>query len=182
MSEAWVCSTCGETHQEIPFSFAADFPDPVASFSREEFENRVVAGSDQCILDGKNFFLRGLIEIPILGQDEPFLWGVWVTLWERDFDEISDCWEEAGREDHHGPFKGRIANKMGMVPDPFNLPVTVRLQRVGQRPVFFVDDPSHPLFLQQKNGISLQVARQISSMVLHGRIVTFEEGSHPILE
>ncbi|MBW8870576.1 MAG: DUF2199 domain-containing protein [Acidobacteriales bacterium] len=109
MSEAWVCATCGETHDDIPLSVAAEFPDPVAALSREDFENRVVAGSDQCLLDGEMFFLRGLLEIPIFGQENPFLWGVWVTLWEKDFDEISDCWEEGGREHRHGPFKGRFA-------------------------------------------------------------------------
>ncbi|WP_442300657.1 DUF2199 domain-containing protein [Terriglobus sp. 2YAB30_2] len=162
IGESWVCSTRGEAHSDIPFSFAADFPDPVASCSHEEFESRVVAGSDQCIVDGKEFFLRGLIEIPILGEEAPFLWGVWALLREGDFDEISDCWEEEGREHRHGPFKGRLANKMSMEPDPFNLQITVRLQEVGQRPVFFIDDPGHPLFLQQKNGISLQMAKEIS--------------------
>jgi hypothetical protein len=35
------------------------------------------------------------------------LWGLWAIVWEKDFDEIEDCWETQGRENKHGPFKLR---------------------------------------------------------------------------
>jgi hypothetical protein len=38
------------------------------------------------------------VEIPIVGSDQPFLWGVWASVLEEVFDEISDSWELEGRE------------------------------------------------------------------------------------
>ena len=32
-------------------------------------------------------------------------WGLWAIVWEKDFDEIDDCWDSPGREKTHGPFK-----------------------------------------------------------------------------
>ena len=36
--------------------------------------------SDDCVIDGTAFFVRGCIEIPVHGQADPFIWGVWVSL------------------------------------------------------------------------------------------------------
>ena len=38
---------------------------------------RCELSSDVCVVDGKYFFVRGCIEIPVHGADEPFVWGVW---------------------------------------------------------------------------------------------------------
>ena len=91
-------------------SFAADVPDMYANMKGDERDTRATIGSDQCIIDQKWFFLRGCIEIPIVGRNEPFLWGVWASVREEVFDEISDCWEQQDRENLHGPFKGRLGN------------------------------------------------------------------------
>ena len=42
----------------------------------EEVEKRVVLTSDQCVIDGRAFYLRGRILVPVSGLDEPFVWGV----------------------------------------------------------------------------------------------------------
>ena len=94
-----------------PFSFAADFPDPYANLSNEERDAKAIIASDQCILDSQWFFLRGMIEIPILGSDEPFLWGVWASIRQEVFDEISDSWEEQGRETKYGPSSREISTQ-----------------------------------------------------------------------
>jgi hypothetical protein len=88
---AYTCRTCGQPHADF-FSFAAGFPDMYANLSIEERDARAIIGSDQCIVDSKWFFLRGLVEIPIIGIPEIFLWGLWASVKEEVFEEISDCW------------------------------------------------------------------------------------------
>jgi hypothetical protein len=95
--EGVTCRTCGQCHVGIPFSFAADFPDAYANFSKEERDGAII-GTDQCILDAKWFFLRGILEIAVVGSDGPFLWGVWASAKEAVSEEISDSWELDGRE------------------------------------------------------------------------------------
>jgi hypothetical protein len=62
--KTWKCTTCGESHSDVPLSFAADFPDMYANLNSEDRDLRAVIGSDQCIVDEQWFFIRGCLEIP----------------------------------------------------------------------------------------------------------------------
>ena len=165
--EGYSCSTCGQYHMGVPFSFAADFPDPYANLSKEERDSRATIGSDQCILDSQWFFIRGMVEIPIAESDQPFLWGVWASVREKVFDEISECWELEGREKRYGPYKARLANSLSIYPETLNLQLKVIVQPVGVRPLFVIEDGQHVLAVQQKSGISQQQAVELASFLLH---------------
>ena len=41
--------------------------------------------SDTCVIDDEHLFVRGCLEIPVHGSDDPFVWGVWVSLSEPNF-------------------------------------------------------------------------------------------------
>lgn len=166
-TESYRCATCGESHSGLPMSFAADFPDMYANMKGDERDTRATIGSDQCIVDQKRFFIRGCLEIPIVGRNEPFLWGVWASVHEEVFDEISDCWEQQGRENLHGPFKGRLGNSLKVYPETFNLKVNILSQSVGTRPLFIVEEPEHPLAIEQKCGITPRAAMELASLLLH---------------
>jgi hypothetical protein len=133
---AWTCSCCRQIHTTTPFSFAADFPDNYANMTEDERINRAVISSDQCIIDGSEFWIRGCLEIPIRDTDEIFLWGLWASLFEEDFDTIHDHWETLNREKLIGPFKGRLGNKLTLYPSTTDLKLTVRIEPVGTRPRF----------------------------------------------
>jgi hypothetical protein len=147
-------------------SFAADFPDQYANMSSDDRENRCVIGSDQCVIDQQTFYVRGLLEIPVLQTDQVFLWGLWASVWEKDYDEISESWQEDGRETRHGPFTARLANKLSVYPDTLNLRLTVRVQPVGERPLFIVNE-DHPLAAAQRKGMSMDDAQELVSYLLH---------------
>ena len=169
MSESYICSCCGLEHAGSPLSFAADFPDNYANMSADEREARAVISSDQCIIDTTEFWIRGCLEIPIHGQDEPFVWGLWANLWEVDFDTIDDHWETQDREKLIGPFKGRLGNPLSLYPQTTNTILTVQIRPVGTRPLFFIDDEDHPLYFEQKDGISLETARRYSCLLMKMR-------------
>ena len=107
------------------------------------------------------------MEIPVIGSNQPFLWGVWASIREEVFDEISDCWELEGREKKHGPSKGRLANSLSIYPETLNLKLKIIVQTVGVRPLFVVEDDQHMLAEQQKSGISVQQAVELASFLLH---------------
>ena len=165
--EGYTCGTCGQHHTGVPFSFAADFPDQYANLSKEDRDSRAIIGSDQCIVDSQWFYLRGMVEIPIIGSNQPFLWGVWASIREEIFDEISDCWELEGREKKNGPYKGRLANSLSIYPETLNLKLRIVLQPVGVRPLFILEDDQHTLALQQNSGITQQQAIEMASFLLH---------------
>ena len=129
------CSSCGQVHAGVPRSFAADYPHPYATLSADARELRAVVGSDQCIIDGQEFFIWGCLEIPIIGTDEVFVWGLWARINEPAFDEISDHWETEGREALIGFYSGRLANALSIYPNTLNL----RLEAPRRKP-----SPVHP--------------------------------------
>jgi hypothetical protein len=135
LTEGLNCATCGKQHQGLPRSFAADFPDMYANMTREERDARTIIGSDQCVVDQQWFFIRGCLEIPVAGSSEPFLWGLWASVLEPAFDEISETWEKNGREEVHGPFKGRLANSLSVYAGTLNVKVSIAIQPVGTRPL-----------------------------------------------
>jgi len=167
LTENFKCATCGKIHQKLPRSFAADFPDMYANMKREEKDVRAIIGSDQCVVDQQWFFVRGCLEIPVVGSTEPFIWGLWASVREEVFDEVSESWEEAGREGTRGPFKGRLANSLSVYPDTLNLKIKIQIQPVATRPLFVVEQPEHPLAIEQQNGISEERAQETASLLLH---------------
>lgn len=164
---SFVCPTCGQSHEGVPLSFAADFPDMYANMSESDRGTRALISSDQCIVDEERFFIRGCLEIPILNSSEVFVWGLWASVKEEVFNEISESWEEEGRETHRGPFKARLANSLSVYPETLNVKLRVAIQPVGTRPLFMLEEEQHPLAMAQQHGISRLEAMELSSILLH---------------
>lgn len=150
----------------MPLSFACDFPDLYANLSPDEREARAVISSDQCVLDEKWFFLRGVIELPLKDAKGTFLWGLWASVTEQNYDEIDRLWTEEGRENLGDSFAARLANALpGYYPSSLNLKVRLYLRPVGQRPVFMVED-EHELKRSQNEGITLHQAADMAHRLM----------------
>ena len=68
------CSSCDEWHEGMP-AFAAAAPHYFYSIPPEERDARCDLTPDTCIVDDEFFFVRGSLDIPVAGADEPFSWG-----------------------------------------------------------------------------------------------------------
>jgi hypothetical protein len=89
----WKCHLCNIAHDELPGCFGMDAPWAVF-VPESEFDSRVELTQDQCVVDEEHFFIRGHIDIPIHGQDEPLSFSVWSSLSEESYLRMSDRWEE----------------------------------------------------------------------------------------
>jgi hypothetical protein len=69
-----------------------------ANMSESDRGSRALISSDQCVIDEKWVFIRGCLEIPIVDNSEVFLWGLWASVKEEAFNEISASWEEAEKD------------------------------------------------------------------------------------
>lgn len=163
---SFVCSSCGQEHLGLPFSFAADFPDPYANLNSDDRDSRALAGSDQCIIDQEQFYIRGCLEIPIRGTDEVFLWGLWARIKEEVFDEISNYWESEGRETCIGPYKGLLANSLSIYPETLNLKLAIHIRPIGSRPLFLLEKSPHPISVEQRTGIPSHKATEYTCLLL----------------
>ena len=76
MQYAWTCSCCGKQYSTLPLDFGAKAPDYWFGIAPEERDARAVLTPDLCTIDGEYHFIRGCLEVPIIGTDENFVFGV----------------------------------------------------------------------------------------------------------
>jgi hypothetical protein len=123
--------------------------------------------SDQCVIKAQHYFVRGLIEIPVVGSDDVFSWGVWVSLSRESFSRSTDLWDTPGRESEQ-PYFGWLSTELPIyMPSTINLKTHVRTRPVGERPFIELEPTEHPLAIEQRNGITRERVREIAEAVLH---------------
>ena len=166
LSTGFDCSVCGMHHDILPLSFSVKAPRAASLIPRNEAERRVVLTRDQCVIDGRSFYLRGRIPVPILGLDEPFIWGVWAEVGPKSFLHTIDMWKVEGRE-KDPPFPGWLDSEIPVYGNTINIEVDVWTQRVGWRPHFRLIDEERPLAIEQQRGITLARVEQIAAQMLH---------------
>lgn len=79
----FTCSCCGERHAELPMGYSTPAPyvwDPSFADAPD-----CLLSSDQCVIKAQHYFVKGLVEIPVIGTDNVFSWGVWVSLSRENF-------------------------------------------------------------------------------------------------
>ncbi len=160
------CSVCGLHHDVLPLSYSVKAPLAVLRVAPEEIDERIVMTADQCVIDGREFYLRGRIPVPVHGLEEPFIWGVWAEVGPKDFFRSNELWSTPGREAEPA-FKGYLDSDLFIFGNTINLEVMVETQVVGRRPHFTVIDPAHGLARDQREGMSMERVVEIAEMILH---------------
>jgi hypothetical protein len=162
----FACTVCGERHDVLPLKYSIKAPEAVLAVPPDELEKRVVITADQCVIDGREFYLRGRILVPVQGLDAPFVWGVWAEVSPMSFLRANDLWHVQGRE-QEPVFPGWLNNDLFLFGNTLNLELAVHTQPVGERPLFTISNPEHPLAIQQREGISIENVQDIAEMILH---------------
>jgi hypothetical protein len=146
--------------------FSAEAPDVWHSIPPEEREARCELTSDLCIIDKQVFFVRGCLEIPVTKGEQPFVWGVWVSLSEANFQRTLDLWEVQGRE-AESPYFGWLMTALPGYPQTRNLKTMVHTRPVGESPWVELEPTEHPLAVQQRQGITMAEVQRIVETLLH---------------
>ncbi|MBJ6612786.1 DUF2199 domain-containing protein [Streptomyces sp. I4(2020)] len=161
----FTCSGCGARHPELPMNYTADAPAVWdAGFTGAD---DCLLSSDQCVIRAEHYFVKGLVEIPVLGTDDVFSWGVWVSLSRANFSRAADMWDQPGRENEE-PYFGWLTTELMVYPETtLNLRTRVHTRPVGERPFVELEPTGHPLAVEQRNGITMERVREIAAAVRH---------------
>jgi hypothetical protein len=168
MQYAWTCSCCGKQFDTLPLDWAFDAPSYWNDIPEAERAARGKLSSDFCIAD-EHFFIRGCLQIPIIGSDEMLVWGVWVSQSAASFERAQELFDRNPDPDE-GPRFGRLSNGIRIYhPSTLGLPSDVYFQPDNQRPLIRLHDGDHPLIVEQRNGITLARVEEIvaASMPRH---------------
>lgn len=159
------CQVCDEWHEGLP-DIGFDAPLHYHQLSDEEQDTIATKSSDLCSINDQDYFVRGVIEIPIRGRDDLFGIGAWVSLKEENFRRyvaLYDADDPAGE----GPYFGWLCNRIAGYPDTLALKTHLHLRPAPARPSIEIEPTDHPLALQQRDGISRAEIQALIERALH---------------
>ncbi|CAA0090549.1 Uncharacterised protein [BD1-7 clade bacterium] len=163
---SFTCSCCGNIHEGSP-SFGFKAPDPWL-MQPEEIKANGKINDDLCYYtdaDGTHYFARVIIEIPIHGVTEPFMWGVWVSLSEKSYNHYVDTWDEP---DTSNGYFGWFCSELPYYASTHSLATDVFPQSEGARPLLCLHETDHEFYHDFTNGISIEKAQKIAELCMHG--------------
>ena len=162
----WTCHTCGEEHEGLPLDWAFDRP-TYWDGGRGPDDG---LSSDLCTWtddDGTlNYFIRGVLHVPIRGGDETLRYGVWSSLSEQSLGRVLELWDDPRRV-HEPPYFGWLANSLPGYPQTLNLSVDVVTAELELPPAIVLHDGDHPLAREQRHGITMERVREIAALHMH---------------
>ena len=166
----WKCDSCEEWHTGPTLDFGYDAPAywqtgheksaGLSSFSLAELPEWFL-NEDLCIIDGQNFFVRGVIHLPIIGTTETFCWGVWGSLSKENFEKLLRTWEEAARVELTPMFSWLSNQIEEYEEDTLNLKMYAHVSEPGDRPRFELEPTEHPLSQEFHHGITAERVKEI---------------------
>jgi hypothetical protein len=149
-------------------SFGWDYPVQYLLIPETEREGLIQLSSDACVIDGKWFFVRGCLEIPVRDHEEPFSWGVWCSLSQDTFQRYKELFDQSDRETGES-FFGWLCSAIPGYPDTQQLKTMVRVRSWPTRPFVELEPTNHPLAVEQREGITAARAREIAERIMHPR-------------
>lgn len=162
----WTCSRCGEEHVGLPLDWAFDAP---AYWDGGRTEDDFLT-EDLCVWTDDepklNFFIRGVLEIPVAGSEQTLGYGVWSSLSKDSFKRVVDRWDDPGRVEQP-PYFGWLCNSLPGYPETLSLPLDVVPQELETRPLIVLHEGDHPLVVEQHEGISMERAQAIAELNMH---------------
>ena len=155
----WICANCDMPHHGM-FDLACHTPDPWTGPDEYEPNSALDLGrdflsEDFCVIGGKYFMVRSVLELPIRGTDSSFGFGCWGTLKRENFEIVVENFDE-GTFEGVGPWGSWLCNRLLPFMEGETEPLGCHMfpQTNRQRPVLVVADDAHPLAVAQEEGIT----------------------------
>ncbi len=167
-TEGYTCSCCGNYYDELPLDYGSPAPVYYEEASRRERKKRFELKEDLCVMDGEHFFIRGCIDIPVIGTNETFTWGVWVSLSEENFEITLENWDNPNREKEVKPMFGWLSSDLPYESETINLKARVHTRSGDLRPYIELEPTDHPLSIEQRKGITIERVKEIALQFCKG--------------
>jgi hypothetical protein len=174
----WKCHSCDEWHTGPCLDFGYDAPYYWREEKEEDSRNRsslpsrsknsrnAFLNEDYCAIDDHDFFVRGIIHLPIIGTAETFRWGVWGSLSRDNFQKLLQMDNDPNRVELP-PMFSWLSSRIPEYPDTLNLKMYAQIQKPGWRPHFELEPTDHPLSQEYHQGIGPERVKEIMMRRLH---------------
>jgi hypothetical protein len=164
--ERFLCERCGGWHSGPPMSWDVEAPAywPGSRGSIKAESNFL--DSDFCAIEDNDFFIKGNLEIPVQGLVDKFVWCVWVSLSNVNFERARTLVHEPARTREPSYF-GWLSSSLPIYPETLKLKTNVHTRAVGIRPFVELERTVHPLAIEQREGITMARVREIATLMHH---------------
>lgn len=167
----WTCPCCGRKQVGL-FDLSIDAPiywkgsgKPLPNSGFQLLSN--ILTEDFCISDGEYFYVRCVLELPIVGTvGQRFGFGIWSSLSKENFGRYVETFND-GKQAHLGPWYGWFSNRLKGYPDTLNLKCHVFPQDGGNRPLIELEPTDHPLATEQRTGITFDRILELYALSGH---------------
>jgi hypothetical protein len=152
----WKCTQCEAPHRGM-IDLAPNAPDPWHGNPAHSPNSALVLdgdflSDDFCIVEGKHFLVRCVLEIPVHGLNEKFGFGCWGSLSRSNFEAYVEHFDD-GAYQGAGPWSSWLCNRFYnyIGTEPEGCWMFPQLGR--QRPVLKLQNEDHPLARDQREGV-----------------------------
>jgi hypothetical protein len=160
----FVCSVCGEHHDERLLDIRLGLPDDIHVLADDARTRRAWLADDFAVLDDERFFVRGVLELPVPRLDDRFAYGTWVEVSMPDFQELVRHWHD---EEQFAAVECTLANELEPYRETVGLRATLRATSSDKLPLVELADAPHELVGAQRSGISVDRSEELAAVVLH---------------
>ncbi|MEK3885777.1 DUF2199 domain-containing protein [Paenibacillus sp. PL2-23] len=159
------CPHCNEELTDISYCFGAKAPYHYLVLNEED-QKESELNDDLCVIESRDYFIRGHLGIPIIGSDEVFIWSVWSSISKENFETTIELWNSDQRSQEPGYF-GWFSSMLPIYPETINLKCMIQTREVGNCPLIILEESDHPLSLEQRNGITIERVVEINHLLMH---------------
>ena len=161
----WTCSCCGRQFDELPLDWDTIAPAPYLDIPEAERASRTELTEAFCTVDRDTFYIRGLIELPIIGHAGRLAFGVWGSLSAASKQKVSEVWNSPERAEA-GPFFAWLCSRLPLYPDTVGLKTRIHLRPPPITPYVELEPTGHPLAVAQRQGVTLARVVEIAEALL----------------
>ena len=168
----WQCGSCEEWHTGPCLDFGYDSP----SYWLDEHERdnrsarllpsggpsrrKTFLDENYCAIDDHDFFVRGVIQLPIIGTVESLCWGVWGSLSRENFESLLKIDGDPKRSELP-PMFSWLSTQIPEYPDTLSVKMYAHTQEPDRRPRFELEPSEHPLAREYHKGIPAERVKEI---------------------
>lgn len=156
----WKCGSCEEWHTGPCLDFGYGSPHYWSDKYDDADSSQTFLNEDFCAIEDRDFFVRGVIHLPIIGAAETFRWGVWGSLSKENFTKLLEMNDDPKRTELPRMFSW-MSTKLPEYPDTLSLKMHAHIQEPEMRPHFSLELTEHPLAQQYHRGITPEQVKEI---------------------
>lgn len=159
----YTCGECAKEHRGLP---TWETPPPIDSLDVPEADRRRARFDGDTCEVGPHRLVRTVLEIPIRGARERFVWGVWSSLSRENYERMGRA-VAASRE--VAPMFSWLCTNLPreIYPETSGLESMLFFRTGNLRPLVVLAPADHPLSMHQQVGLTPDEAREMAARLLH---------------